>query len=444
MLKLSSKLAVIVSTVDILSAELSTMRFCNTIRQFIAVSGYLLAGCVAHAADIHVAPTGSDANGNGSATLPYREIRKSLDHIKPGDTILVADGRYLGFTVLNLKATKEKPVTLKAQGQKAEILPTSDRRDNRDTIYIDGCSYVVIDGFHSFHANRAAVRLEAGEHITVRNCVFGNNERWGIFTGHCDDLLIENNECFGSVKEHGIYTGNSGDRPVIRGNRVHDNAGCGIHMNADLSCGGDGIISGACVEDNIIYGNCRKGGGGINMDGVQDSLIQNNLLFNNHATGITCFRGNGAAGPGGLRIFHNTIVMASDARYALQFGQTVRGNTVRNNILYNMNPARGGLAYFDAAADIPNVDSAYNIFSKEAPMIAVNDWKTRYTLSQWQAMGHEKHSFVCSQADLFFNAVANDYSPAKGSPAIGKGAPLDDGRSGNVPGNKPAPDIGCR
>jgi hypothetical protein len=419
------------------------MSLCRTIGRSLLVLGYVLAACVVHAADIHVLPTGSGTEGNGSAAQPYREIRKALERMKPGDTVLVPDGQYLGFTLSNFRATKEKPVTLKARGQKAEVLPTADRRDNRDTIYIDGCSYVVVDGFRSFRANRAAVRIEASAHITVRNCVLGDNERWGILTGHCDDLLIENNECYGSVKEHGIYVGNSGDRPVIRANRVHDNAGCGIHINADLACGGDGIISGALVEGNTIYGNGRKGGGGINMDGVQDSLIQNNLLFDNHATGITCFRANGAAGPGGLRIFHNTVVMASDARYALQFGQTVSGNTVRNNILYNMNPARGGLAYFDATADIPNVDSAYNIFSKEAPMVAVDDWKTRHTLSRWQAMGHEKHSFVCSQSELFADAVAKDYRPKQGSAAIGKGMPLDDGRGGK-PVRNAAPDIGCR
>jgi len=418
------------------------MSFCKTIGRLLLLLGCVLAHGAAHAADVYVAPTGSDAGGNGSAARPYREIRKALERVRPGDTVLVADGQYRGFTLTNAKATREKPITLRAQGAKAEVSPTTDRRDNRDTIYLDGCSYIVLDGFRSFRANRAAVRLEASAHITVRNGIFGNNDRWGIFTGHCDDLLIENNECHGSVKEHGIYVGNSGDRPVIRANRVHDNAGCGIHMNADLSCGGDGIISGAVVEDNVIHGNGRKGGGGINMDGVQDSVIRNNLLFDNHATGIACFRGNGAAGPGGLKILHNTIVMASDARYALQFGQTVRGNLVRNNILHDLNPARGGLAYFDAAADVPNVDSACNIFATEAPVVAVDDWKTRHPLSRWQAMGHEKNSFVCSQSDLFINAAAKNYRLKPGSPAIGKGMPIGDDRGESAP--NAAPDIGCR
>jgi len=37
--------------------------------------------------------------------------------------------------------------------------------------------------------------------------------------------------------KHGIYHSNSGDRPTLRGNYCHDNAGAGIHMNADASQG---------------------------------------------------------------------------------------------------------------------------------------------------------------------------------------------------------------
>ena len=408
------------------------MNFRRIAGRILFVFAYASVCGLLHAAEINVASSGNDTAGNGSAAQPYREIRKALERAKPGDTILVADGQYAGFTLQNFKAVKDRQLTIKAQGQGAEVLRTSDRRDNRDTIYIDGCSYIVVDGFRSFNANRAALRLEGSDHVTIRNCVFGNNGTWGIFTGHCDDLLIENNECYGSVNEHGIYTSNSGDSPVIRGNRSHDNSGCGIHMNADLSCGGDGIISGAIVENNVIYDNGRKGGAGINMDGVQDSLIQNNLLFNNHATGIACFKINGAVGPKGLKILNNTIVMASDARYALQFGQTAGVNIVRNNILYNLNPVRGGLAYFNASADVPNVDSAYNIFPKEAPTVAVDDWKTRYPLPQWQTMGHEKNSFVCSQSELFRDAAAKDYRLRQDSPAIGKGEKSEAGASSDI------------
>ena len=76
----------------------------------------------------------------------------------------------------------------------------------------------------------------------------------------------------------------SGDNPIIRGN-IHDNHACGLHMNGDASMGGDGVISNALVENNVIYNNGVGGGSGINCDGVTDSIIRNNLLYNNHANG---------------------------------------------------------------------------------------------------------------------------------------------------------------
>jgi hypothetical protein len=41
------------------------------------------------------------------------------------------------------------------------------------------------------------------------------------------------------------------------------------------------------ISGYVIYGNGEKGGSAINCDGVQDSLIRNNLLYGNHASGIS-------------------------------------------------------------------------------------------------------------------------------------------------------------
>lgn len=385
-----------------------------------AVTALLSAAPLLFAADIYVSPAGNDAAA-GTQPQPLREIRKALERAKPGDTILAADGQYKGFTLSNVHGASGKPITVKAPGKKAEILPTTDRRDNRDTMYLDGCSYITLEGLRALKGNRAGLRIEAGAFLTVRDCVFGENGTWGILTSHNDDLLLENNECYASRAEHGIYIGNSSKRPTVRGNRSHDNTGCGIHMNADLGCGPDGVISGAIVENNVIWNNGRKGGGGINMDGVRDSVIANNLLYDNHASGIVAFQMNGAKGPAGLKIVNNTIIMAPDARYALQLGQTQGPCLVRNNILCNLNPNRGGLALFSAAKDVPNVDSDYNIFGKEAAIIALDDWKDRRPLAQWQARGYEKHSFAAPLADLFANPAAKDFTPKPGSPAQGKG-----------------------
>ena len=271
----------------------------------IALGGLLAAASHADAATYYVAPTGSDAS-SCSSTAPCRQIRRGLALAGPGDTVLVADGDYLGFDVRDRDGSAASPITIRAAGTNARVLKTTDRSDNRDTIFVTYSSYVVIDGLRAFSANRAAVRVDASQHITIRNGVFGANATWGIFTDFSDDLLIENNECYGSVSQHGIYISNSGDRPVVRGNRVHDNRDSGIQLNADVTMGGDGLITGALIEKNVIYNNGTGGGGAINLDGVQSSTVRNNLLYNNHATGIVNYVNFGAAGPKGMEIAGTT------------------------------------------------------------------------------------------------------------------------------------------
>jgi parallel beta-helix repeat protein len=396
-----------------------------SIRSAILLFTLLSAALTASAGDRYVSGTGLDAN-DGSAAHPFRQIRRALTSAAPGDNILVADGDYLGFDIDSVMASAGAPLTIRATGSAANILPTTDRSDNRDTIHILSSTYITIDGFRSFNATRAALRIDACNSVTVKNCVFGDNQTWGIFTNHSNDSVFINNECYGSKDQHGIYNSNSGDRPVLRGNRIHDNVGCGLHFNGDISTGGswntvgDGIISGAIVEGNIIYNNgAPNGGSAINMDSVQDSIIRNNLLYNNHASGICIYHGDGSAGPKGMQIYHNTIDMAADGRWAIQLSETTGMNTVRNNIMYNRNASRGGLA-MGAEADVANVDSDYNIFGGAA-YITPDGWTTRVTLANWQSTrGKEMHSRTALLADLWINpATPNpDYHLKAGSPAV--------------------------
>jgi parallel beta-helix repeat protein len=281
--------------------------------------------------------------------------------------------------------------------------------------------------------------------VTVQNGVFGNNATWGIFTDFSDHLVIQNNECYGSQTQHGIYVSNSGDWPVVRGNRAHDNAAAGIHMNADVSQGGDGIISGALVENNIIYNNGTAGGSGINMDGVQYSTIRNNLIYNNHASGIAMYRIDAAQGPVGNLVYNNTIDMASDGRWAVRIDSTAGVNTLRDNILYNRNPNHGGLDITNAV-DVANTDGDYNIFGGGNWAVTPDDGSTFYTLSQWQVLNHEKHSFVSTATSLFVNPSTGDYHLATASPAIDTGQTLSSVPAdiqGNARPHGTASDIGC-
>jgi hypothetical protein len=365
------------------------------------------------ATDYWVKNGGSDgANGLTQASA-WATLGHAADVVNPGDTVRVLDGSYQGF-YLERSGTPGNPITFRAEGANARI--TADNGMTDDGINVENAAHVVIDGFVVDNRTRAGIRVALAQFVTVRNCHTGSNGRWGIFSGFADDLTIEDNETHHSVAEHGIYVSNSGDRPIIRRNHSHDNYANGIHMNGDESQGGDGTISNALVERNVIHGNGMGGGSGINMDGVVDSLVQNNLLYDNHASGISLYRIDGATGATGNVVVNNTIVQASDGRWCVNIADGSTGNTVRNNILYNMHSFRGAIT-IDSASRPGFVSDHTAVISR----FSIDGGNSVIDLAAWQALGYDAGSFVATPAQLFL-APGSDFHLLTGGPAVDAGA----------------------
>ena len=261
---------------------------------WVLAAGWILSSAVL-GAEYWVGPGGRDSATTGGRTRPWATLQYAADHARSGDTIHVLDGDYTGFD-LRHGGTAAAPIVFLAEGKQVRIARRN--RKTPDGINIEGCDHVVVDGFVINEMPRAGVRGAVGSHLTIRRVRAAHNGSWGIFIAHCDDVAIVQNQLSHSVKEHGIYVSNSGDRPEIRGNVCWGNRGSGIHMNGDLSQGGDGIISGAIIANNVVFENGKGGGSGINCDGVRDSKFQNNLLYNNHASGLSLYRVDGAGGGG--------------------------------------------------------------------------------------------------------------------------------------------------
>jgi len=362
------------------------------------------------AADYWVASRGRDATGQGNQTRPWATLQYAADRVRPGDTVHVRDGDYEGFD-LRHGGNPDAPVSFKAEGKRVRIVRRN--RNTPDGINVEGASYVVIDGFIVNEMPRAGVRAVLGSHLTIRGIRASHNGSWGILTGHCDDLAVIGNQVSNSVKEHGIYVSNSGDRPIIRGNVAWGNRGCGIHMNGDLSQRGDGIISHAVVESNLIFENGKGGGSGINCDGVQDSKFQNNLLYNNHSSGISLYRIDGAASSTGNSVINNTIVQAADARWAVNVTNKSTNNVIVNNILFH----KGSRGSINVSADsLSGLRSDHNIV---VDRFSRDDGGHFISLAEWQSStGLDRHSQVSKAQDVFVNLESNDYHLRDGSPAL--------------------------
>ncbi|MGH7344058.1 MAG: right-handed parallel beta-helix repeat-containing protein, partial [Candidatus Rokuibacteriota bacterium] len=383
-----------------------------------AILGIVLVSGRAAAAPLrtfYVDPAGNDAAA-GSVAAPWRTLQKAANTVRAGDLVIVRTGHYAGLH-LTTSGTATDPITFR--GEPGAIVDARNPT-TPDGINLEGASHVVIESFTVTGVPRAGIRAVLNHHVTIRGNTGDLNGRWGILTGFSDDLLIESNVMSRSQAEHGIYVSNSGDRPVIRRNVVWGNRANGIHMNGDLSQGGDGIISGALVEANVIYDNGVGGGSGINCDGVQSSIIRNNLLYGNHASGISLYQIDGGQPARNNQILHNTIVQASDARWALNIQNASTGNVVRNNILYNLHASRGSI---DISADsLSGFVSDSNVVMDR---FSTDGGSTRLTLAQWRsATGQDLHSIVATPATLFVDFAGNDYHLSATSPARDAGATL--------------------
>ncbi len=386
-------------------------------RATVAVVLALSVGASAETYYVAPPPSGNDIQ-IGSQGLPWATLQHAVDSVAPGDTILVRAGSYLGAHV-TLSGTPTQPIVLKAfPDEEAEIV--GDNPTTPDGINLEGASHFVVEGFRVDGRTRAGIRAVLCDGVTIRGNRTDSNGKWGIFTAFCDDLLIELNETSNSVIEHGIYVSNSGDRPVIRNNMIWSNNANGIHMNGDLSAGGDGVISQALVEKNVIFDNGRAGGSGINMDGVQSSVIRNNLLYNNHASGISLYRIDGGQPSIGNQVLNNTVIVASDGRWALNIRNGSTGNVVRNNIFFNYHSFRGSIT-IDAAA-LSGFSSDFNVVMER---FSTDDGNSVMNLSQWrQSTGQDGSSLVATPQELFVSVAQSDYHLGLGSPAEDQGEAL--------------------
>jgi parallel beta-helix repeat protein len=383
----------------------------------------------------YVAPNGSDSN-DGSQSAPWLTIQEAVDNASPGDIIQIETGAYVGARI-ELSGTANDWITLTAAPGAAVLInapgPNNQHDSNLEIETWEGdgvVAYWIIDGLEVANAPNWGIDMRGNSddhshHFIIRNNEVHNNgvgsSKTGIFTGFVDDIVIEGNESYANG-EHGIYLSNSGDRFTVRGNRLHDNMNCGLHMNGDASQGGDGIISDGLIEANTIYNNGLGGCAGINMDGVTDAIVRNNLLYDNHATGIAIFQQDGAICSRDNRVLNNTILNETDGRWAITLSHTsCVNNKIFNNILYTAHSFRGSIEL--PSSTISGFESDYNIVMNR---FSIDDGNTVITLAEWQALGYDANAIIINFSQLFVNIGADDYHLAGDSQAIDAGVTLPD------------------
>ncbi|MEO7331179.1 MAG: right-handed parallel beta-helix repeat-containing protein [Minicystis sp.] len=375
-------------------------------------------------------------------TLSVKSLQEAASASKGGDLIAVMPGHYAGFTLEDkLDTGDERFIHWKALGQPGEVVidrPTA--FDAKWMIVLSAVHHVIIEGFNIAGANEAGqppIGPKAGilingdfpltqklaHHIAIVGNYSHHHKTWGLHSVDSHTVLLEDNLFASSALEHSAYVSDGSDDYVIRRNVFYGSNASGLQCNIDAvsslekikdmpelaglgayrptrkmalalinkaneKFGANGYPDGRgfnfLIEDNVINENGHAGGGAINLAGVRESLIQNNLVYGNDSSGIVEWdNGNPydapLVSPGpksaaelaeNLPLFgcfanvirNNTVLTQTKGRPALLVGNGSWSNRVYNNILINetkpsINLFPTGIWRFDGSHNVLNTVS---------------------------------------------------------------------------------------
>jgi Right handed beta helix region len=373
----------------------------------------------------HVAERGND-EGPGSERTPWKTLQHAAEQVQPGDTVMVEPGTYDGF---ELERSGRPEARIRFVAKPGVIVDRGPESGSRDNINLEGASYIDVEGFEVTSAWRAGIRAVECQHVRVRGNHVHDNGVWGVFTGFCDDLLVENNVLSGSRRQHGLYVSNSPKRSVIRGNHIFGNRQAGIHLNGDASMGREGMVIDPLVENNLIHDNGKGGAAGINCDGCRGAVFRNNILHDNHANGITLYRIDARSPSTDNEVVHNTIWMSERSRWCIRIVDASVSNVFANNICITDHPTHGAIDI-----DQPSLRDFTSDGNAVVARFTTTDGNATLAMDGWRKQtGQDRRSITITgaitgtgaaavtAAELFVDADGRDLRLRSGCAAIDKG-----------------------
>ncbi len=357
----------------------------------------------------------------------YGSIQDAADSAEPGDEILVFEGSYAGFEV-STNGSSAAPIVFRAVGTVVIDRPAS----TGDGIRLQNVSYVHVDGFEIESpderciAARGATPEAPMRGLLIRNVRCRGAGVEGFYLSEVADSVIEGNEisgsgASGSTRSHGIYLANAGsDGTTIRGNSIFGagpSESNGIHVNGDLSVGGDGVVSGLVVEANTIHHNAQNG---LNFDGVQDALVFNNVIHDNARNALRAYAIDGAEGPASLTVVNNILSTPSNGGWAIKLTEDLGGHVVFNNILLATNRSTGAIC-------VERPDRLQSAANAGTGRFSADDESTIVDAASWSTLGLNDGWVEASGSDVFEGA--DGFRTKPGAAVIDRGRAAFGGRA---------------
>ncbi|MDH5516269.1 MAG: right-handed parallel beta-helix repeat-containing protein [Gammaproteobacteria bacterium] len=364
-------------------------------------------------------PAGYDCNDTtvhcvddrSSVNQEFFTIQEAVNIASPGDTVVVHEGTYAGFSVSASGVSDDNRITITANGNNVLI---NSGGSTQGRVLVSNSNYITIEGFtiesaagYCLAARDASANSPmlgvTFQFNTVRNCGSSN-----IYMSNASYSMILGNTSYGSQAGHGIYLSNAGsDHTLIKGNRSYSNASNGLYFNADMYSGADGLQSYITIEGNTVYDN---GQSGVEADGLYDSVFVNNLLYGNARHAVRGFQIDSSGGVARLSFVNNTI--ANNGSWGVKLSQDLGGHVFFNNII--MSNASGCIASGHSALEVDkNIYDSSCRFSQdgESSTLSYTNWQASYSDS----------SITDSLSSVVVSAANNDYTLSGGSAAIDAG-----------------------
>lgn len=282
------------------------------------------------------------------------------------------------------------------------------------------------DGVEAYASNAAAIYLELGEHITIRNCILrdsGNGLFIGAFNGMTQDIrvegnLITNNGIEGSIYEHNAYTAAIGItyernhfgplREGCPGNNLKDRS-AGLVVRYNWIESGNRQLDLVDAEDSAAL---------VEHPSYARTYVYGNVLVEHEGDGnsqIVHYGGDsGTVGDyrkGVLHFFHNTIISTRSGNTTLlRLSTNEETADVRNNVLY----VTAGGARLAMLADSGQISLR-------------NNWARPGWVGSHSALVgsiDDDGSFVTADSPDFVDEEGQDYRLAESSTAIDGAGPL--------------------
>jgi len=256
----------------------------------------------------YVSTTGNDANP-GTQVSPWATIQKAANTLVAGDTVIIQNGTYHQFIDLTGSTGVEGNSGNETQGYISYI------GASRDGVIIDGTG-LGTDGFFSGVSGRGKRIVN---YIKISNMTIQN------FVG--DGIQ------FYADKSDGNYPRNASHDIILDNLKVHDNTMGGI-----MFCGGEDPNSAynIVVRNSEVYNN-HGAHHGIKFSGdprqiitgdhIHDSIIENNLVYNNDQLGIHNSSGN-------YNITIRNNIVHDNGRQGIA-GEQVWDSVYANNTVYS-------------------------------------------------------------------------------------------------------------